>query len=102
MLEKDYEVVTVTSGKEALSLFYRGLVPDLILLDLIMPGMDGWDTYERVKSIGNIHQVPIAFFTASEDSKDRIRAEQMGAVDYIRKPAKKSDLLERVGKIVKN
>jgi CheY-like chemotaxis protein/uncharacterized protein YukE len=101
MLENDYEVITAKSGREALSLFYRGLVPNLVLLDLLMPDMDGWGTYERVKAISNLHEVPTAFFTSSDDPKDRVRAQQMGAADYIKKPAKKSELLERVAKLTK-
>ena len=96
MLEENYKVVTVNSGNEALVHFYRGLVPDLILLDLIMPDMDGWDTYERIKAISNLHSVPIAFFTSSSDPKDRIRAQEMGVVDFISKPVEKDELLKRV------
>jgi methyl-accepting chemotaxis protein len=100
MLDNDYEVITANSCHEALTLFYRGLVPNLILLDVIMPGIDGWSTYERVRAISNIHHVPIAFFSASENPEDRVRAQQMGAVDYIEKPVKKLDLLERVEKLI--
>ena len=98
MLGKEYEVTTVKSGKEALQLFYKGLVPDLVLLDLIMPGLDGWNTYERIKDISNLHHVPIAFFTSSNDPADKIQASKMGAVDFIEKPCK--DLLGRVKKLI--
>jgi CheY-like chemotaxis protein len=94
-------VTTAKSGKEALGLFYQGLVPQLILLDLIMPDMDGWDTYGRIKAIGGLYNTPIAFFTASNDPKDIKHAREMGAVDYIKKPYDKEDLLRRVGKIIK-
>ena len=100
MLEKDYEVVTAQSGSEALALFFQGLVPNLILLDLIMPDMDGWSTYERIKAISNIHSVPIAFFTSSENPQDRERAHKMGAVDYITKPVQKDQLLEKIGNLI--
>jgi CheY-like chemotaxis protein len=63
--------------------------------------MDGWDTYERIKAIGNLHDVPIAFVTSSNDPQDIARANKMGAVDYINKPVQKSELLERVRKIIK-
>jgi putative two-component system response regulator len=101
MLEEKYEVVTSQSGKNALLLFYRGLAPDLILLDLVMSGMDGWDTYERIKAISDLHSVPIAFFTASHDPEHRSKAKKMGVVDYINKPADRDDLLERIEKIIK-
>jgi CheY-like chemotaxis protein len=102
ILEKDYEIVTARSGHDALVLFYQGLVPHLVLLDLIMPGMDGWDTYERIRALSNLHHVPIAIFSASEDPQDRVRAQQMGAVDFIQKPAKKLELLEKIGKLIKS
>jgi putative two-component system response regulator len=102
ILKNDYEVSTSKSGKEALGLFYQGLVPQLVLLDIIMPEMDGWNTYDRIKAISGLHDTPIAFFTALDDPKDVQRAREMGAVDYIKKPAKKGDLVSRVGKILTN
>jgi methyl-accepting chemotaxis protein len=101
VLSNDYDVSTAKSGKEALGLFYQGLVPNLILLDLVMPGMGGWDTYSRIRALSNLHNTPTAFFTASNDPKDMQRAREMGAVDYIKKPYDKDDLLNRVGKIIK-
>jgi methyl-accepting chemotaxis protein len=100
MLTNDYEVVTAKCGNEALILFYRGLVPNFILLDIMMPDMDGSDTYQRVKAISDLHHVPTVFFSSSDDPKDKARAHEMGAVDYFIKPAKKSELLERIGKII--
>jgi methyl-accepting chemotaxis protein len=101
VLANDYEVLTAVSGKDALGLFYQGLVPHLILLDLIMPDMDGWNTYSRIKAIGGLHDIPIAFFTSSGDPNDIQHAREMGAVDYIKKPYDKDDLLRRVEKILK-
>jgi len=102
VLSNDYNVSCTKSGKEAMGSFYQGLVPQLILLDLIMPDMDGWDTYGRIKAISNLHDIPIAFFTASSDPKDMQRAHEMGAVDYIKKPFDKDDLIKRIKKLVKN
>jgi methyl-accepting chemotaxis protein len=99
ILENYYDVVTVKSSRDALQLFFQGLVPDLVLLDLMMPEMDGWVTYKRIKGISNLHSVPIAFVTASTDPKDIARASEMGAIDYITKPC--NDMLERVKKLVK-
>jgi methyl-accepting chemotaxis protein len=101
VLQDEYDVSTAKSGKSALGLFYQGLVPQLILLDIIMPEMDGWDTYNRIKSISGLYDTPIAFFTSSDDPADKQRAHEMGAVDYIKKPFDKYDLLERIGKILK-
>jgi CheY-like chemotaxis protein len=101
MLENDYEIITVKSCQEAILLFYRGLVPNLILLDILMPDVDGWNTYDRIRALGNLHNVPTAFFTVSSDPQDQIRAQQKGAVDFIQKTVDKSELLERVAKLVK-
>ena len=101
MLEKDYQVDTASSGKEALSLFYQGMDPNLVLLDLIMPDMDGWETFERIRAISKMHDVPIVFFTSSDDPKDMAHAKEMGATDFIKKPVKKGELLERVEKLLK-
>jgi PleD family two-component response regulator len=101
-LKEEYSVSVAASGKEALGIFYQGLVPQLILLDIVMPEMDGWDTYNRIKAISKLHDTPIAFFASLDDPKNIQRAREMGAVDYIKKPIKKTELLDRVGKILKN
>jgi len=100
-LENDYDVNTVKSCEEALKLLYQGLAPSVILLDLVMPGTDGWQTYERIRGISKLHNVPIAIFTVSDDPKDRERANKMGAADYIKKPATQDELLRRIKKILR-
>jgi DNA-binding response OmpR family regulator len=102
ILEKDYEFITAISGQEALNLFYQGLVPHVIMLDLVMPGMDGWDTYERIRQIGNLHKVPITIYSSSSDPDDKTRAQEIGAFDFIKKPCNKDELLTRIGAIVEN
>jgi CheY-like chemotaxis protein len=100
MLGNDYDVSTVKSGKEALDLFFDGFVPHLVLLDLSMPKMNGWDTFIRIRDISKLHKTPIAIFTSSDDPRDRAKAHEMGAVDYINKPIKKAELLEKVARLV--
>jgi methyl-accepting chemotaxis protein len=100
VLQNEYDIATAKSGKEALGLFYQGLVPRLILLDIVMPEMDGWDTFNRIKAIGGLHDTPIAFFTSSDDQKDKQRAQEMGAADFIKKPFDGNDLIKRIGKII--
>jgi putative two-component system response regulator len=101
ILKNGYDVFTAKSGKEALGLFYQGLVPHLILLDLIMPEMDGWDVYSRIKAMSGLHDTPISVFSASTDPKDIQRSQEMGAVDYIKKPVNPDELVRRVGKMIK-
>jgi methyl-accepting chemotaxis protein len=100
MLGDDYDVTTVSSGKEALDLFFKGYIPNLVLLDLTMPEMGGWDTFMRIRDISILHQTPIAIFTTSEDPKDKDKAQGLGVVDYIQKPCSREELLERVNHII--
>ena len=97
-LSEAYDVVTVKSAKEALGLLYQGLAPDIILLDLFMPEIDGWDAYERLKGLSILHHVPIAIFTSSYDPSDKERAKGMETADYIKKPCKKGEMLDRIKK----
>jgi len=101
MLGDSYDVTTVNSGKDALNMFFQGMVPDLVLLDLNMPEMGGWDAFIRIRDINNLHKTPIAIYTSSDDPKDIAKSKELGAVDYIKKPCNKDDLLERVGKLIK-
>jgi methyl-accepting chemotaxis protein len=98
ILENDYDVITVSSGKEALQLFYGGLIPSLVMLDLVMPEMDGWDIYERIRGISRLHNTPIAICSSSNDPKDLEHSQKVGAIDYIKKPC--NDLLARVKKLI--
>ena len=95
-LQQDYDVTIVKSCGEALKLLYQGLAPGLIFLDLMMPDTDGWQTYERIRGISNLHNVPIAIFTVSDSQDDMNRAKKMGAIDYIKKPCTQEELLKRV------
>jgi methyl-accepting chemotaxis protein len=99
-LEQEYDITTVNSGHDALSLFFQGYNPHLVLLDLTMPDMHGWDTYIRIRDISRLHQIPIAIYTASEDPKDKAKAQELGAVAYIKKPAPKAVLLDTVSRLI--
>jgi methyl-accepting chemotaxis protein len=95
-----YDVTTVSSGKEALAMFFQGYVPDVALLDLTMPEMDGWDTFIRIRDINRLHNSPIVIFTSSNDPKDRDKAKELGAVDYIMKPCNEKELVKRLERII--
>jgi len=101
MLMDDYEVVTAKSGQDALDILSKGLAPSLILLDIVMPGMDGWKTYARIRSIDAFHDVPILFLTVLDEVKEKKYALEIGAADYITKPFSRKTLLEKVQSIIK-
>jgi PleD family two-component response regulator len=100
-LKKEFEVTAAKSGKEALDHLFHGLVPDLIMLDILMPDMDGWETFGRLRAISKLHEVPILFLSSINDEEEIDRAFDIGAVDYIIKPCNSTELLERVKKAVK-
>jgi putative two-component system response regulator len=98
-LEDEYEIHKAMSGEEALKYLYNNeFTPDMIMLDIIMPGMDGWEVFKRIKAIGLLKNVPIVFLTSIEDEKERAR--ELGAVDYITKPYNKEFLKNTISKIL--
>ena len=101
MLKDEYEVIPVLSGKDALELLNNGLVPDLILLDIAMPEMDGWKVFFLMKAIRFLQDTPIAFFTSLNQPDNIKHAQEIGAVDYILKPCNKTNLLGRVKDIIR-
>ena len=102
MLKYDYQTIVVKSGQEAVDLFVKGQAPDMVLLDILMPHMDGWETYHKLKGVSLSRDVPIAFLTSENDQMEEKRAYEMGAVDYIMKPYDKTDLLKRIERILRN
>lgn len=95
ILENLYDVVLAESGEEALMVLKRGRI-DLVLLDIAMPGMDGMETFERMKELPV--SVPVIFLTASGYEDDVISAVKLGAVNYLKKPFFPPELLKRVAK----
>ena len=100
MLMTEYEIFTAKSGKEAIEHFLYGRIPDLVLLDIMMPNMDGWETYNRLKALTSLKDVPIAFLTSVNEVSEKNRAHEIGLVDYITKPYDQESLLARVKKII--
>ncbi|MBD2180932.1 response regulator [Planktothrix sp. FACHB-1355] len=90
-----YETTFATSGKQALERVQTAQ-PDLILLDLMMPGMNGLEVCSKLKANPALAELPIVFLTASNEEDHLLQAFDMGAVDYVTKPFKKPELLARV------
>ncbi len=88
-------LAVASSGQQALD-FLEKKVPDLILLDIMMPEMDGFETCRRIKSNPELKEIPIIFLTAKVDSESIITAFEEGAVDYVSKPFNPKELIKRV------
>ena len=95
ILKKDYQVKAVTSGEAALKIARGDNPPDLILLDVIMPEMDGFEVCRRLKQDSAGATIPVIFLTAKVKSSDESFGFQLGAVDYIRKPVEPDIVLKR-------
>lgn len=93
--EKGYEVRPVTNGKHALQAADR-LAPDVVLLDINMPEMDGYEVCRRLKENENLREVPVIFITALTETADKLKAFSAGGVDYISKPFQIDEVLARV------
>ena len=90
-----YTVAIATSGERALKQLERRS-PDLILLDVMMPGIDGFETCVRIKSNPKTCDIPVIFMTALSDADSKIKGFEVGAVDYITKPFQEREVLARV------
>jgi CheY-like chemotaxis protein len=91
----DYQIFFATSGAKALEIATSAL-PDLVLLDVMMPEMDGFETCRRFKEDESLREIPVIFVTARTDVEDLARGFAAGAVDYITKPLKQPEVLARV------
>lgn len=92
---ENYQTSFALSGKDALERL-NVLKPDLILLDLMMPDMNGLEVCEKIKSNQQYKDIPIIFLTASQEEHHLVEAYNIGASDYVAKPFKKLELLNRI------
>ena len=86
ILRDDYVIIAATRGEKALELAQRAPAPDLILLDIKMPGMDGYAVLAHLKSNPATASIPVIFVTALTESADELRGVQLGVADYVTKP----------------
>ena len=92
---RDYRLLVAKNGESALAIV-RKAQPDLILLDIMMPGMDGFEVCRQLKADPATHDIPIIFLSALGQTEDKVRGLQLGAVDYITKPFQPEEVIARV------
>ncbi|MCP4702657.1 MAG: response regulator [Gammaproteobacteria bacterium] len=96
MLERqNFNVFLANSGERAL-VIAKESHPDVILLDIVMRGWDGYQTCQKIKSDPDLNKIPILFLSGLRDTENKVRALEAGAVDYVSKPFQESELLARV------
>jgi adenylate cyclase len=86
VLKSDYRTKAAVSGEKALKLAFSDTPPDLILLDIMMPGMDGYEVCRRLKAVPATRNIPVIFVTAMSEVDDETRGLALGGVDYVTKP----------------
>lgn len=96
LMRTQYRVVVANTGERALKLLQTGLLPDLILLDIMMPGMDGYEVIQALKAEPRTSNIPVIFLTAKTEVEDEMHGLELGAVDYITKPISPPIVLTRV------
>lgn len=100
LISEGYQVELACNGHEALEIVQTG-APDLILLDIQMPGINGYQVCEKIKGGGNTRLIPIVMITALKEMEDKIRAIEVGADDFISKPFNKLEVLARIRSLLK-
>ena len=96
LLSDSYQVRAANSGERALKILDSGKIPDLILLDVMMPDMDGFEVCKRIKANPASADVPVIFLTAMSETTDVTKGFALGAVDFVTKPADPPILRARI------
>ncbi len=94
-----FEVIEAVDGQEALARI-QDCQPTLILLDMMMPGLDGLTVCRNLKDDQRFNQVPVIFVTATDDLPHRLASQELGADDYIRKPIGPRELVTRIRQVL--
>jgi CheY-like chemotaxis protein len=98
---KKYEIIGADSGKKCFKLLEKNIIPDLILLDIMMPEMDGWEVFDKLRASQKYKNIPVIFLTARSDALAS-DAGKMIAEDYIEKPIDIDELKDRIDNVLKS
>jgi len=95
-LSPEFDIISLSNGKEGLAYLEAGNFPDLIICDLMMPEMNGFEFLEKIKTSGFFDDIPIMILSGRNWSKDKIRCFELGAEDYMVKPFDPREVIARV------
>ncbi|TFZ04867.1 response regulator [Ramlibacter rhizophilus] len=96
LLEGRYQVLQAASGQEALALANLDPAPDLLLLDIVMPDMDGYEVLRRLRQVPRTAGIPVAFMTSLTEREQQVLGRELGAIDYLTKPVDVREVIQRV------
>lgn len=100
-LGKSYDIVTKTDGLDGMTYLEKGNIPDLIVADIQMPNIDGYEMLRQVRASGYFGNIPMIMLSGIESSQERVKCLRMGADDYIVKPFNPEELLLRINNLIK-
>lgn len=100
-LGNNYEATAMSNGEEALKWLQSGNMPDLMLVDLEMPSMDGYEFLRQVKSSGFFRTIPIMMLSGVDSSAERVKCLKLGAMDFMIKPFNPEELLLKIEILLK-
>ncbi|MDR1621952.1 MAG: response regulator transcription factor [Synergistaceae bacterium] len=100
LLRRGYEVITAVDGDAALQMIYDAK-PDLVVLDLMLPKLSGWEVCRRVKEDEEVRSTPILMLTARREDRDLVAGLELGADDYVKKPFSTAELSARISAILR-
>jgi len=93
---KDFEVTTMNNGMDALYYLQSGNLPDVIICDVEMPVLNGFEFIKRIRESGFFEEIPLIMLSGKEESADKIKCFEMGADDYVLKPFNPKELIARI------
>ena len=93
---KEFEVTTLSNGMDALYYIQSGNLPDVIICDVEMPVMNGFDFIKRIRESGFFDEIPLIMLSGKEECADKIKCFEMGADDYVVKPFNPKELIVRI------
>lgn len=99
-LNPNFEVTVKSDGKEALEWLEDSNTTDLIISDIMMPNLDGYQLLDNVKSSAYLHDIPVIMLSGLEKSEERIKCFELGAADYIVKPFNPQELQIRISRLI--
>ena len=100
VLKDNYTLSMAKSGPQALQLLGR-MTPDLILLDVMMPEMDGYQTLQEIRKVAGCSKVPVVFMTADNGTANEVKGFELGAMDYIHKPIAPELVRSRIARVIR-
>ena len=100
-LSNNYEVTALSDGQEGLSWLQTGHIPDLMIVDLEMPNVDGYEFVKNVRASGYFHDIPIMMLSGADSSSERVKCFKLGANDFMIKPFNPEELSLKIEIILK-